>query len=58
MLQNKMSIQEMLKACASFGSADGSHLLHLCFENLTEYHPDVVFNKKVILSFLLKILLF
>ncbi len=46
MLQNEMSIQEMLKACASFGSADGSHLLHLCFENLTEYDPDVVFNKK------------
>ncbi len=38
---------------------DGSHLLHLCFDNITEYDPDVVFDKKCdFLSFLLKMLLF
>ncbi len=38
----------MVKACASFGSADGIHLLHLCFNNITKY--DVVFDKNVIFS--------
>ncbi len=51
--------QEVVKACASFGSTDGSHLLHRCFDNITKYDPDVVFDKKfVFLSFLLKMLLF
>ncbi len=48
MLQSEMSIQEVVKACASFRSADGSNLLHLCFDNSTEYDPDVVFDKNVI----------
>ncbi len=42
-----MSIQKVVKACASFGSTDGSHLLHICFENITEYYPDAVFDKKM-----------
>ncbi len=41
MLQSEMSIQELAKDCAGFGSADGSHLLHLCFDHKTEYDPDV-----------------
>ncbi len=57
MLQSDMSIQKVVKACASFGSTDGSHLLHLCFDN-TEYDPDVVVDKCDFLSFLLKMLLF
>ncbi len=32
-----MSIQKVVQACASFGSTDGSHLVHLCFDNITEY---------------------
>ncbi len=40
----------MVKACASFGSTDGSHLLHLCFDNITEYDPDVVSDKNAIFS--------
>ncbi len=44
MLQSEMSIQEVVKECASFGNADGSHLLHLCFDNRTEYDPDVLFQ--------------
>ncbi len=42
-----MSIQKVVKACASFWSTDGSHLLHICFENITEYYPDAVFDKKM-----------
>ncbi len=49
MLQSEMSIQEVVKDCAGFGSTDGSHLLHLCFD-LTEYDPDVVFYKNAIFS--------
>ncbi len=41
-----MSIQEVAKDCESFGGADGSHLLHLCFDPYTEYDPDVVLDKK------------
>ncbi len=26
------------------------HLLHLCFDNITEYYPDVVFDKNAIFS--------
>ncbi len=44
-----MWIQKVLKAWASFGGAGGSHLLHLCFDNITEYDPDVVFDKNAIL---------
>ncbi len=44
-LRSEMSIQEVVKDCASFGSADGSDLLHLCFDHCTEYDPDVVFDK-------------
>ncbi len=43
MLQSEMSIQEAVKDCASFGSADGNHLLHLCSDHFTEYDPGVVF---------------
>ncbi len=50
MLQSEMSIQKVVKACASFGSTDGSHLLHICFDNIPEYDPDVVFDKNVIFS--------
>ncbi len=49
MLQSEMSIQKVVKACARFGSTDGSHLLHLCFD-ITEYDPDVLFNKNAIFS--------
>ncbi len=45
MLQSKMSIQEVVKDCASFRSADWGHLLHLCFDLHTEYDPDRVFDK-------------
>ncbi len=45
-----MSIQKVVKACASFGSAHGNHLLHLCFDNITEYDQDVVFDKNAIFS--------
>ncbi len=58
MLLSEMSIQKVVKACARLGSADGSHLLHLCFDHRTEYDPDVVFDKKSILFVLLKMLLF
>ncbi len=34
-----------IKDCASIGSADGNHLLHLCFDHSTEFDPDVVFDK-------------
>ncbi len=43
MLQSEMSIQEVVKDCTSFRAADGSNLLHLCFDHCTEYDPDVVF---------------
>ncbi len=46
MLQSEMSIQEVVKACASFVSTDGTHLLHACFDNITEYDPDVAFDIK------------
>ncbi len=42
-----MSIQEVAKDCERFGGADGSHLLHLCFDPYTEYDPDVVLDKKI-----------
>ena len=50
MLQSKMLIQEVVYGCASFGGVDGSDLLDLCFDNRTEYYPDVVFDKNVIFS--------
>ncbi len=31
--------------------SDGSHLLHLCFENITEYDPDVVFDDNAVFFF-------
>lgn len=38
---------------------DGSDLLDLCFDNQTEYYPDVVLNKKRdFLNFLLRIMHF
>ncbi len=51
MLQSEMSIQEVAKDCASFGSTDGSHLLHLCFDHNTEYDPDVVFDNTIFSAF-------
>ncbi len=45
MLPSEMLIQEVVKDCASFGSANGSHLLHLCFDHRTEYDADVVLIK-------------
>ncbi len=45
MLPSEMCIQEVVKDCASFRGDDGSHLLHLCFDNSTEYDPGVVFDK-------------
>ncbi len=50
MLPSEKSIQEVVKDCVSFGSADKSHLLHLCFENITEYGPDVLLDKNAIFS--------
>ncbi len=50
MLPSEKSIQEVVKDCVSFGSADESHLLHLCFENITEYGPDVLLDKNAIFS--------
>ncbi len=50
MLPSEMLIQEVVKDCASFGCANGSHLLHLCFDHRTEYDADVVFDKNVIFS--------
>ncbi len=46
MLQSEMAIREVVKDCASFKSANGSDLLHICFDNNTEYDPAVVFDKK------------
>ena len=43
-------IQEVVYVCASFGGVDGSDLLDLCFDNRTEYYPDVVFDKNLIFS--------
>lgn len=40
--KSKMLIQEVVYVCASFGGVDGSNLLDLCFDNRTEYYPDVV----------------
>ena len=37
-----MLIQEVVYVCASFGGVDGSDV---CFDNRTEYCPDVVFDK-------------
>ncbi len=37
MLPSLMSIQEVVKDCASFGG--GSDLLHLCFVHRTEHDP-------------------
>ncbi len=56
-----MSVLEVVKDCASFGGADGSDLLNLCFDGHTEYdtYVYVVFEKQFdFLSFLLKMLLF
>ncbi len=39
MLPSEMLIQELFKDCASFG-----HLLHPCFDYITEYGPDVAFD--------------
>ncbi len=50
MLPSEKSIQEVVKDCVSFGSADESHLLHLCFKNITEYGPDVLLDKNAIFS--------
>ncbi len=50
MLPSEMCIQEVVKDCASFRGDDGSHLLHLCFDNSTEYDPGVVFDKNEIFS--------
>ncbi len=55
MLQSEMSIQKVVKDLCKLWDTDGSHLLHLCFDNITEYDPDVVFDKNEIL---LKMLLF
>ncbi len=55
MLQSEMSIQKLVKDLCKLWDTDGSHLLHLCFDNITEYDPDVVFDKNEIL---LKMLLF
>ncbi len=35
----------MVKDCASFRGDDGSHLQHICFDNSTEYDPEVAFDK-------------
>ncbi len=50
MLLSEMSIQEVVKDCASFGGADGSDLLHFCFDHRTEYDPDVVIDENAIFS--------
>ncbi len=54
MLLSEMSIQEVVMDCASFGDADGSNLLHLCFDHHTEHDRDVLFDNNDFLSFLLK----
>ncbi len=50
MIQSEMSVLEVVKDCASFGGADGSDLLHLCFDDRTEYdtYVFVVFDKNAI----------
>ncbi len=63
MLPSEMAIREVVKDRASFRSANGSDLLHLCFDNNTAYDPAVVFDKHFdwkfgFLSFLLKMLIF
>ncbi len=47
-----MSVLEVVKDCASFGGADGSDLLNLCFDGHTEYdtYVYVVFEKNSISS--------
>ncbi len=40
LLTLSLPIQKLLKAC----DADASHVLHLCFDNITEYDPDLVFD--------------
>ncbi len=47
MLPSEIVGQKVLKACEA---TDGSHLLHLYFDNITEYDPDVVFDKNGIVS--------
>ncbi len=44
LLTLSLPIQKLLKAC----DADASHVLHLCFDNITEYDPDLVFDKNLI----------
>ncbi len=46
MLPSEMWIQKVCK----LWDTDGSHLLHLCFDNITEYDPDVVSDKSAIFS--------
>ncbi len=41
---------ESVKGLCKLWDTDGSHLLHLCFDNITEYDPDVVFDKNAIFS--------
>ncbi len=38
------------KGMCKIWDTDGSHLQHLCFDNITEYDPDVVFDKNVIFT--------
>ncbi len=38
MFQSEMSIQKVVKAC------EAVNLLHLCFDNITEYDPDLQKN--------------
>ncbi len=40
MLLSEMWIQKVCK----LWDTDGSHLLNLCIDNITEYDPDVVFD--------------
>ncbi len=43
---------ESVKDLCKLWDTDGSHLLHLCFDNITEYDPDVIllFDKNAIFS--------
>ncbi len=47
MLQSEMWIQKVLKACEALRYW-WKHLLRLCFDNITEYDSDVVFDKNAI----------
>ncbi len=39
MLQSEMSIQKVVKA------REAVNLLHLCFDDITEYDPDLIKNR-------------